>query len=94
MFTVTFSIFDADPNASGSSPWPDHTDESIDIEALEDADEAVLYLLDLYATGVPRADGYVVGDVLHALIWDSEKTQIGHVTLTLTTEHLGTGGRV
>lgn len=87
--TFTYTIFDADPNQSGGTEWPTHSNLELEADSDDEAIEAVRDVMSTEAAGLNTSDGYDVGDKLHALIWDAAGTIIGTPTYELTAEDLG-----
>lgn len=90
MATHTYTIFDADPNASDGNPWPSHTDVELEADSDQGAINAVRDVMSGEAAGLNPSDGYSAGDTLHALVWDSDGTVVGRPTYELTHDDLGT----
>jgi hypothetical protein len=88
MTTYTYTIFDADPQSSSGTAWPDHTD--IELEADDDstAADAVRDAMEIEAAGL-SSDDYAVGDTLHAIVWDADGVVVATPTYRLTTEDVG-----
>lgn len=92
MSGYTYSIFDANPNESGSPAWPSHADEEIeDVESLADAVAHVRDVMETEAAGLNPSDGYGLGQTLYALIWHDGGTET--VTYSITAEDLELGGK-
>ena len=74
----SYTIFDADPQTSGGSAWPSRSD--VEIEAGDDAEAVALVeaALAAAASGLSGADGYEVGDTLHALVGEEDGTVVAH----------------
>lgn len=88
----TYTIFDADPDASGPTAWPSHEDIEIEAESDADAKSQVLEILETEAAGLSPVDGYEVGQRIYALIWTPEETVVAKVSHKLTADELGTEG--
>ena len=87
--TYTYSIYDGNPAASGGCTLPDHEDLEIEADSDEDARFDVELALEVAAAGLSVDDGYAVGDVLYALVWDADGEVVATLTYTLTAEDLG-----
>jgi hypothetical protein len=85
----TYTIFDANPNTSSCTAWPDHQDEEIVAESDEAAIDAVREVMSANASGLNPSDGYDVGQRLYAIVWDTDTVIVGEPTHTLTAEDLG-----
>ena len=66
--TYTFTIFDADPQTSGSCAWDAHTDVEIEADDNEEAVEQARDELEIAACGLCRDDGYNEGQRIYALV--------------------------
>ena len=83
-----YIIYDADP-ASGVNPWPSHAGATLEADSDDDAVECVRDALDVCAAVCDSADGYEAGDVLHAIVWDTDGRIVGTLRRVLTAEDLG-----
>jgi hypothetical protein len=89
MAIYTYTIFDANPNSSSGTEWPTHDDIQIEADSDEEVTAEVRDVMSVEAAGLNTSDGYEVGDVLHALVWDADGTIVGTPTYELTAEDLG-----
>jgi hypothetical protein len=86
--TYTYTIYDADPNASGNTAWPSHNDLEIEAASDEEAIGDVLDVLEVEAAGLNEADGYAVGQRIYANIWDADGINLKTVSYELTAADL------
>ena len=84
----TYSIFDSNPHMSGGTTWPDHDDNEIAAESDDEAVDAVRDILETEAAGLDAADGYDVGQAIHALVWDADGLIVGDLRHMLTADDL------
>lgn len=89
MAKYTYTIFDANPNSSSGTEWPTHEDREIDADSDDEAIDDVRDVMSAEAAGLNTSDGYEVGQLLHALVWDEDGTIVGTPTYELTAEDLG-----
>lgn len=89
MATYTYSVYDSDPATSDGNVWPDHDNETIEAIDADDASAQVCDILGTCAASCDPADGYQVGDVLHALVWHEDGTVVSHPCHALTAGDLG-----
>lgn len=89
MASYLYTIFDANPNTSSGTAWPTHEDVELEADSDEEAIEEVRDVMSTEAAGLSTSDGYEVGDLLHAIVWDEDGTIIGTPTYELTAEDLG-----
>lgn len=89
MATYTYSVYDSDPSVGDGNVWPDHDGETIEAVDADDAAAQVCDVLDVCAACCDPADGYEVGDVLHALVWHEDGTIVSHPCRALTADDLG-----
>lgn len=88
MAIYTYTIFDADPASASACAL---LDEDIEIESRDDTTIAsdVEGELEVAAFGMDRVHGYVPGDRLYLLVWDSGGVMVHSEHFELTEEHLG-----
>lgn len=86
--TYTYTIYDADPNMSGSCAWPQAVGIEIDADSDDEARDKVCSVLEIEASGLSEADGYSAGDRLWADVWDTDGTIIAQLTYELTADDL------
>ncbi len=89
MAKYTYTIFDANPNDSSGTAWPDHDDVEIESDSDDEAIETVRATMSVEAAGLNASDGYDVGQRLYALVWDADEIIVGEPTYELTAEDLG-----
>lgn len=89
MATHTYTIFDANPNTSGSCAWPSHDDVEIDADSDYEAEVFVRSVMEAEAAGLSTDDGYDVGDRLYAIVWDSDGVIVGEPTYEITADDIG-----
>lgn len=89
MTEYTYTIFDANPNSSSGTAWPDHQDIEIEADSDEEALDAVIDVMCSEAAGLNPDDGYDVGQLLYAIIWDADGTIVGEPVYRLTADDLG-----
>jgi hypothetical protein len=89
----TFTIYDADPDASGPSAWPDSEDIEAQGDSIQEAVEYVRGELASEAAGLEPSHGYEIGQRIYALVFDLDgtPTKISH---ELTAEDLGVDSEV
>lgn len=85
----TFTIFDAAPNTSSGTAWDTHTDVELTAAFDADAVREVREVMASEAAGLSTADGYEVGDAIHAIVWSEDGTIVGQPTYELTAADLG-----
>jgi len=85
----TYTIFDSNPHTSAHSSWPTHEDLEIEADDAAEAVDEVRGALSSAALNCQREDGYTVGDLLYALVWDETGLIVGEPTHELTAEELG-----
>lgn len=85
----TYTIFDASPQSSSGTEWPTHTDMTIEADDDDEAIDEVRDVMSTEAAGLRPADGYEVGEAIHAIVWDADGTIVGQPTYELTKDDLG-----
>jgi|GEM_PF-1500036 len=83
-----YTVFNADPMSSGGSAWPDRSDVELEADDAAEAAALVEASLAAAASGLSGADGYEVGDTLHALVWDEDGTVVASPKYVLTEDDL------
>lgn len=89
MADYTYTIFDANPNTSSGTAWPTHQDLDIEAESDEEALAAVRDVMSTEAAALNTEDGYQVGQLLYAIVWDENTVIVGEPTYELTAGDLG-----
>jgi len=84
MSTYTYTIYDAAPQTSGDVAWPHRANIEIAAQSDETAVATILEVLRTEAAGLSVADGYAVGQCLHALVRDESGQIVGEPTYELT----------
>lgn len=85
MMNFTYSIFDADPDVSGSA-WPSHDD--VEIYA-EDEDEAIADAVEVAELEGSACGAYETGDRLWVLVWDADDINIAKRVVIVETAEPG-----
>lgn len=89
MAQYTYTIYDADPQSSGGTEWPTHTERRMVALSDDEAIDKVRNVMSVQAAGLSPADGYEVNQTLHALVWAEDGTVVGSPTYEITAEDLG-----
>lgn len=82
----TFSIFDANPNMSGTGAWPDYDRAEVGEEYCGSPQEALDYALDVAKTEGEACGEYAAGDRLWVIVYGPAQNYTGSVVLEASEE--------